>query len=77
MVLWHEDPCRHADVNSGTVHTVTVTSANKADIGELPALLREEDKVIWATPATHISEVLDAYDCTGKSMTSASQEKAT
>ncbi|MDP0590205.1 MAG: IS5 family transposase [Candidatus Endonucleobacter bathymodioli] len=36
-----------ADVNSGTAHTVTVTSANKADIGELPALLRKEDEVIF------------------------------
>ncbi|MDP0587668.1 MAG: transposase [Candidatus Endonucleobacter bathymodioli] len=35
-----------ADVNSGTAHTVTVTSTNKADIGERPALLREEDDVI-------------------------------
>jgi len=36
-----------ADVNSGTAYTVTVTSANKADIGELPALLRKEDEVIF------------------------------
>ena len=36
-----------ADVNSGTAYTVTVTSANKADIGELPALLREQDEVIF------------------------------
>jgi hypothetical protein len=34
-------------VNSGTAYTVTVTSANKADIGELPALLREQDEVIF------------------------------
>ncbi|MDP0589401.1 MAG: transposase [Candidatus Endonucleobacter bathymodioli] len=36
-----------ADVNSSTAHTVTVTPANKADIGELPTLLRENDEVIF------------------------------
>jgi len=37
-----------ADVDSGAVHTVTTTSANTADITELPKLLREDDKVIFA-----------------------------
>lgn len=36
------------DVNTNVIHSVTVTSANKADIGELPNLLREDDKVIFA-----------------------------
>lgn len=37
-----------ADVNSGAVHSVTVTPANRADIEELPRLLRAEDEVIFA-----------------------------
>jgi len=37
-----------ADVNSGAVHTVTTTAANVADITELPKLLRENDRVIFA-----------------------------
>jgi len=37
-----------ADVNSGAVHTVTTTAANVADINELPKLLRESDRVIFA-----------------------------
>jgi len=37
-----------ADVNSGAVHSVTVTSANTADILELPRLLREDDQAIFA-----------------------------
>jgi len=37
-----------ADVNSGAVHHVTVTAANIADIDELPKLLRDDDKVIFA-----------------------------
>lgn len=37
-----------ADVNSGAVHSVTVTAANTADIVELPKLLRDEDQVIFA-----------------------------
>ncbi|MCD2451133.1 IS5 family transposase [Methylicorpusculum oleiharenae] len=37
-----------ADVNSGAVHSVTVTAANTADIEELPKLLREDDQVIFA-----------------------------
>jgi len=37
-----------ADVNSGAVHSVTVTAANTADIVELPKLLREDDQVIFA-----------------------------
>ncbi len=36
-----------ADVDSGAVHSVTVTPANTADITELPKLLREEDRVIF------------------------------
>jgi len=36
------------DVNSNAIHSVTVTAANVADIDELPKLLREEDKVIFA-----------------------------
>lgn len=36
------------DVNSNCIHSATVTSANEADINELPNLLRENDKVIFA-----------------------------
>lgn len=36
------------DVNSNTIHSATVTPANTADITELPNLLREEDRVIFA-----------------------------
>ena len=36
------------DVDSGAVHTVTTTAANVADITELPKLIREGDKVIFA-----------------------------
>ncbi|MGH8555895.1 MAG: IS5 family transposase [Methylococcales bacterium] len=36
-----------ADVDSGAVHSVTVTAANTADIQELPHLLRTEDQVIF------------------------------
>lgn len=36
-----------ADVDSGAAHTVTVTSANEADINQLPALLRETDQIIF------------------------------
>jgi IS5 family transposase len=36
-----------ADVDSGAVHSITVTAANTADISELPNLLRAEDQVIF------------------------------
>lgn len=36
------------DVNSNAIHSATVTSANEADINELPSLLREDDKVVFA-----------------------------
>lgn len=36
------------DINSNAIHSATVTAANVADITELPQLLREEDKVIFA-----------------------------
>src|SRR3569623_1463671 len=36
-----------ADVESGAVHSVTVTAANEADINALPELLREQDAVIF------------------------------
>ena len=36
------------DVNSNVIHSATVTSANEADISELPNLLREEDQVVFA-----------------------------
>jgi len=35
-----------ADIHSGVVHTVSVTSANVADINELPQLLREDDRAV-------------------------------
>jgi len=37
-----------ADVNSGLVHTASVTPANVADITELPDLLREDDRAVFA-----------------------------
>lgn len=36
-----------ADVDSGAAHSITITSANRADISELPDLLRTEDEVIF------------------------------
>jgi IS5 family transposase len=47
---WHFGMKVHvgADVNSGAAHTVTVTPANKADIDELPKLLRADDEVVFA-----------------------------
>ena len=36
-----------ADVDSGAVHSVTVTAANTADVSELPNLLRADDQVIF------------------------------
>ncbi len=36
-----------ADVNSGAVHSVSVTAANRADISELPKLLRANDQVVF------------------------------
>jgi transposase, IS5 family len=47
---WHFGMKIHvgADVDSGAVHTVTTTSANIADIDELPKLLRYDDAVVFA-----------------------------
>jgi len=36
------------DVNTNVIHSATVTSANEADITELPNLLRENDQVVFA-----------------------------
>jgi IS5 family transposase len=36
-----------ADVDSGAAHSVSVTAANRADISELPNLLRENDQVVF------------------------------
>ena len=36
-----------ADVDSGLAHTVSVTSANVADVTELPNLLREDDRAVF------------------------------
>lgn len=36
------------DVNSNVIHSATVTAANTADITELPHLVPEDDKVIFA-----------------------------
>ena len=40
-----------ADINSGLVHTVSVTPANAPDISQLPNLLREEDKAVLGDKA--------------------------
>ena len=37
-----------ADVNSNAIHSATITPANTADITELPKLLRERDRVVFA-----------------------------
>jgi len=36
-----------ADANSGLAHTVSVTSANVADVTEFPHLLREDDRAVF------------------------------
>jgi transposase, IS5 family len=36
-----------ADVDSGLVHTVSVTAANAADVSQLPKLLREDDRAVF------------------------------
>ena len=36
-----------ADVNSGLVHTVSVTPANASDMSQLPCLLREDDRAVF------------------------------
>ena len=36
-----------ADVNSGLVHTVSVTPANASDISQLPHLLRDDDRAVF------------------------------
>ena len=36
-----------ADVNSGLVHTVSVTPANASDISQLPELVREDDRAVF------------------------------
>jgi len=36
-----------SDINSNVIHSATVTSANTADIDEMPMLLRKEDEVIF------------------------------
>jgi IS5 family transposase len=36
-----------ADVNSGLVHTVSVTPANASDISQLPQLVREDDRAVF------------------------------
>ena len=36
-----------ADVNSGTVHTVSVTPANAPDISQLSGLIREDDRALF------------------------------
>jgi IS5 family transposase len=40
-----------ADIQSGLVHTVSVTPANEADINQLPNLLREDDRAVLADAA--------------------------
>ena len=35
-----------ADINSGLVHTVSVTPANASDMSQLPNLLREDDRAV-------------------------------
>jgi len=36
-----------ADVNSGLVHTLSVTPANASDISQLPELVREDDRAVF------------------------------
>lgn len=46
---WHFGMKIHvgADVNSGLVHTVSVTPANASDVSQLPCLLREDDRAVF------------------------------
>lgn len=37
-----------SDINTNTIHSATVTSANVADIDELPKVLRDTDQVVFA-----------------------------
>ena len=41
-----------ADVNSGAVHSVSMTPANAPDISEMPNLLREDDRGVFDDAAT-------------------------
>jgi len=40
-----------ADVDSGAAHSVSVTAANRADIAELPNLLRADDQAVFGDAA--------------------------
>jgi len=53
-----------SDVNSNAIHSATVTSANVADIDEMPALIRDSDEVVFAD-AGYTS---DAYKRGARSM---------
>jgi len=46
-----------ADVDSGAVHTIEITSANEADMNVLPKLLRAEESYFWrwVTPVMNIN----------------------
>ena len=64
MVFRCDDPRAGAVVDSGAVHSVTVTAANTADIQELPILLRAEDEVIFGD-AGYAS---DEYKCSSREL---------
>ena len=49
-----------ADVNSGLVHTVSVTPANASDISQLPHLLREDDRAVFGDKG-YVSNDLKRY----------------
>jgi len=36
------------DINRNAIHSAIVTSANEADVNELPKLLHKDDKVIFS-----------------------------
>ena len=40
-----------AEVNSGVVHSVSVTSANRSDVSQLLCLLREDDRAVFPDAA--------------------------
>lgn len=46
---WHFGMKIHvgADVNSGLVHTASVTAANASDLSQMPDLLREDDRAVF------------------------------
>jgi IS5 family transposase len=60
---WHFGMKVHAgaDVNSGAVHTVSVTPANAPDISEMPGLLREGDRGVTPHRESYHCRSIEIY----------------